>query len=66
MVRDEARQRLLEAATGYFGSREEAEEWMNSPHLGLEGMTPAQMLESGPSIEQLGELIHQLEQGDTP
>lgn len=66
MVRDEARQKLLEAAIGYFGSEEEAEAWMNSPHLGLEGMTPAEMLDNAASLDQLGELIHQLEQGDTP
>ncbi len=66
MVRDEARQQLLEAAIGYFGNQQDAEAWMDSPHLGLEGMTPSEMLEKAPNMEQLGELIHQLEQGDTP
>nr|WP_067296212.1 antitoxin Xre/MbcA/ParS toxin-binding domain-containing protein [Marinobacterium profundum] len=67
MVQNNARQRLLDAATGYFGSREGAEEWINSPHMGLEGMTPQEMLNSsGSTVEQIMELVHQLEQGDTP
>ncbi len=66
MVRDDARQRLLDAAIGYFGSREMAEEWLNSPHMGLEGMTPQEVLNSGPSVEQIMDLVHQLEQGDAP
>jgi putative toxin-antitoxin system antitoxin component (TIGR02293 family) len=66
MARDKVRQRLLEAAIGYFGSREAAEKWLNSPHMGLEGMTPQEMLDSGPDVEQIMDLVHQLEQGDQP
>jgi putative toxin-antitoxin system antitoxin component (TIGR02293 family) len=66
MTPDKARQRLLEAAIGYFGSREAAEKWINSPHMGLEGMTPQEMLDSGPEVEQIMDLVHQLEQGDQP
>jgi putative toxin-antitoxin system antitoxin component (TIGR02293 family) len=66
MVREDARQRLLDAATGYFGSRQEAQAWLDSPHMGLEGMTPQEMLDSGPAVEQIMDLVHQLEQGDAP
>ncbi len=66
MIRENARQRLLEAAIGYFGNKEAAEKWINSPHMGLEGMTPQEMLDTGPGVEQIMDLVHQLEQGDTP
>jgi putative toxin-antitoxin system antitoxin component (TIGR02293 family) len=66
MVRNDARQRLLDAAIGYFGSRTAAEEWINSPHMGLEGMTPQEVLNSDPTVEQIMDLVHQLEQGDAP
>jgi uncharacterized protein (DUF2384 family) len=67
MAPEEARRRLMEAAIGYFGSREAAREWLNSPHFGLEGMTPQQVLDSThPSVEQIMDVIKQLEEGDSP
>jgi putative toxin-antitoxin system antitoxin component (TIGR02293 family) len=65
MAQDEARRRLLEAAIGYFGSKEAALQWMNSPHRGLEGMTPQDVLDTHPGVEQIMDLISQLEEGDS-
>ena len=66
MIRENARKRLLEAAIGYFGSKAAAEAWLKSPHMGLEGMSPQDVLDTDPPVEQIMDLVHQLEQGDTP
>ena len=65
MTQDEARRRLLEAAIGYFGSREAADQWMDTPHIGIGGTRPRDLLKTTEGVEQLMEVISQLEQGDT-
>ncbi|MEH6825347.1 MAG: antitoxin Xre/MbcA/ParS toxin-binding domain-containing protein [Motiliproteus sp.] len=65
MTLDEARQRLFEAAIGYFGSKEAADQWLDTPHMGLGCTRPRDLLKSTEGIGQLMQVISQLEQGDT-
>jgi putative toxin-antitoxin system antitoxin component (TIGR02293 family) len=65
MTVDDTRQRLFEAAIGYFGSREAADQWMDTPHMGLGCTRPRDLLKTTEGVEQLMKLISQLEHGDT-
>lgn len=62
---EEARQRLYEAARGYFGSKEATEQWLNTPHRGLGDRCPKDLLSTTEEIEQIDEIISQLENGDS-
>lgn len=66
MAQDEAQRRLLEAAIGYFGTRQAALEWLDTPHRGLEGMCPNEVLATHPKVDEIMDLIKQLEEGDSP
>ena len=62
---EEARQRLYEAARGYFGSKEATEKWLDTPHRGLAGKRPKDLLSTTEEVEQISEIISQLEHGDS-
>ncbi len=66
MALETVQQRLLEAAIGYFGSREAANQWLDTPHMGIGGTCPRDLLRTLEGSQQLEELIGQLEQGDSP
>lgn len=65
MTLDEAQQSLFEAAVGYFGSTEAADQWMDTPHMGLGCTRPRELSNTKEGVEQLVEIISQLEHGDT-
>lgn len=53
----------LAKATEVFGSREQAEAWLNKPAIGLDGQRPIDMLQTVQGTELVNDFLARLEYG---
>lgn len=54
---------ILAKATAEFGSREEAEQWLERPAIGLEQRRPIDLLETPAGVELVEDLLTRIEYG---
>jgi len=54
---------LADAAVRVFGSRENAERWLNNPALALDGLKPIDLLKTPQGFKRVADVIGRLEYG---